>query len=113
MSRQIAAVETPLSPVPFASMAAGTPNNAPLQVKPSQQAYVQIGAFSQLANAQRSRDQTINLGPVSIVQSATAEGNPLYRVVLGPIASRAEADLRAQEIVDSGVAGARVMASLN
>jgi rare lipoprotein A len=77
------------------------------------QAFVQVGAFSQLANAERARDQAINLGPVRLIQTAQADGNPLYRVVLGPVSSRMEADVKAQEMSTNGFSGARVLASLN
>jgi rare lipoprotein A len=79
----------------------------------TQQAFVQVGAFSQMANAERLRDQASSLGPVQLVQAAQADGSPLYRVVLGPIANRAEATLKVQEMMTSGFTGARVMASLN
>jgi rare lipoprotein A len=84
---------------------------APVQA--SQQAFVQVGAFSQIANAQRLRDQAASLGPVQVVEATNSEGAPLYRVVLGPIANRAEALAKVEELNNNGIASARVMASLN
>jgi rare lipoprotein A len=84
---------------------------APAQA--SQQAFVQVGAFSQIANAQRLRDQAASLGPVQVVEATNSEGAPLYRVVLGPIANRAEALAKVEELNNNGIASARVMASLN
>jgi rare lipoprotein A len=92
-------------------VAAATPPATPSPT--TQQAFVQVGAFSQLANAERLRDQASSLGPVQLVQAAQADGSPIYRVVLGPIANRAEATLKVQEMMTSGFTGARVMASLN
>jgi rare lipoprotein A len=92
-------------------VAAVTPLTAPSPA--TQQAFVQVGAFSQMANAERLREQASSLGPVQLVQVAQADGSPLYRVVLGPIANRAEATLKVQEMMTSGFTGARVMASLN
>jgi rare lipoprotein A len=84
---------------------------APVQA--SQQAFVQVGAFSQIANAQRLRDQAASLGPVQVVEATNSEGALLYRVVLGPIANRAEALAKVEELNNNGIASARVMASLN
>lgn len=80
---------------------------------PTGPAFVQVGAFAQLANAQRLRDQAIGLGPVRVVETSQTDGNPLYRVVLGPVSSRMEADVKAQEMSTNGFTGAQVLASLN
>jgi rare lipoprotein A len=80
---------------------------------PAGPAFVQVGAFAQLANAERLRDQATSLGPVRVVETSQADGNPLYRVVLGPVSSRMEADVKAQEMSTNGFTGARVLASLN
>jgi rare lipoprotein A len=79
----------------------------------AQQVFVQVGAFSQIANAHRLRDQAASLGPVQLVEATAADGAPLYRVVLGPIADRATALAKVEEMNNSGFASARVMASLN
>jgi rare lipoprotein A len=79
----------------------------------SQQAFVQVGAFSQIANAQRLRDQAASLGPVQVIEATNSNGAPLYRVVLGPIANRTEALAKVEELNNNGIVSARVMASLN
>jgi rare lipoprotein A len=91
-------------------LASALPAPAPAENVP---AFVQVGAFSQLANAERMRDQASSLGPVRVVETTQGDGNPLYRVVLGPVSSRMEADVKAQEMSTNGFAGARVLASLN
>jgi rare lipoprotein A len=103
----LAAVEPPL---PRQTQVAQT--DAP-STGQSQQAFVQVGSFSVLANAERLRDQTSGLGPVQVVEATTAQGATLYRVVLGPVANRAEALAKVEEITNSGITSARVMASLN
>jgi rare lipoprotein A len=116
-ARQLAAT-TSVKPLPAAS--APQPVFAQASAAPaaqnsqtaSAQAFVQVGAYSQRANADRARDQAISLGPVQVVESQQANGNPLYRVVLGPVSNRAEANEKAQEMSINGFAGARVLASL-
>jgi rare lipoprotein A len=86
---------------------------APAATATSQEAFVQVGAFSQIANANRLRDQAFSLGPVQVIETTNAAGAPLYRVVLGPIVNRAEALAKVEELNSNGIASARVMASLN
>jgi rare lipoprotein A len=108
--RAVASVATPVAAA-VAEQAAVTPQQT--LTAQSGQAFVQVGAFSLLANANRLRDQTASLGPVQVVEAANAEGNTIYRVVLGPVANRAEALAKVQEINAGGTTSARVMASLN
>ena len=74
---------------------------------------MQVGAFSQRANAERLVEQSASLGPVKLLETASADGSALYRVVLGPVASRIEAAAKVQEMSTNGFMGARVLASLN
>jgi rare lipoprotein A len=83
---------------------------APVKAGP---AFVQVGAFAQRENAERLAQQAGGMGPVRVVEAAQADGNPIYRVVLGPVSNRVEADAKALELSTSGFTGARVMASLN
>jgi rare lipoprotein A len=109
----VTAIEAPLPSQPT-QVATSTPaQSTPSQSGQSQQAFVQVGAFSVLANAERLRDQTAGLGPVQVVEATNGEGNLLYRVVLGPVANRAEALAKVEEMTNSGITSARVMASLN
>jgi rare lipoprotein A len=108
-----AALIPPPRPRVVAPPPAPVASEQPAPAPQIQQAFVQLGAFSQLANAQRLRDQSANLGPVQVVEATTSEGNPLYRVVFGPVANRAEALARVEEMKAGGISSARVMASLN
>jgi rare lipoprotein A len=54
--------------------------------------FVQIGAFSDLSNAHRVRDTAGAAGPVVVDVRQSASGAELFRVRVGPFASRAEAD---------------------
>ena len=86
---------------------------ASAQPAPAGPAFVQVGAFSQRANAERLAENAQAMGPVRVVETAQADGNPLFRVVLGPVSSRVQADAKAQEMAVNGFSGARVLASLN
>ncbi|MGE0742930.1 MAG: septal ring lytic transglycosylase RlpA family protein [Hyphomonadaceae bacterium] len=54
--------------------------------------FVQVGAFSDLANAHRVRADVEAAGPVSVDMRRTASGAELFRVRVGPWGSREEAD---------------------
>jgi rare lipoprotein A len=54
--------------------------------------FVQVGAFSDPANAQRVRDAVGAAGPVVMDVRTTASGAELFRVRVGPWGSREEAD---------------------
>jgi rare lipoprotein A len=54
--------------------------------------FVQVGAFSDPANAQRVRDAVAAAGPVVMDVRTTASGAELFRVRVGPWDSREEAD---------------------
>jgi rare lipoprotein A len=65
--------------------------------------YLQLGAYAQAANAQAICMQirqkwTVNLPQVEVVESGT-----LYKLVSGPFATRAEAALAAQQVLESGL----------
>jgi rare lipoprotein A len=103
----LAAIEPPLP----RQQAALTTSQGAHEV--GQDVFVQVGAFTVLENAQRLRDQTAAFGQVQISEAITPDGRALFRVVLGPVASRAEALAKVDEINNSGQAHARVMAALN
>lgn len=77
------------------------------------QAFVQVGSFSIEANAQRLAEQAAGLGPIRVVEATSASGASLYRVVLGPVANRAQAQAKVDLLNESGFSDAQVMASLN
>ncbi len=64
--------------------------------------YVQVGAFSDLTNAHRVRDAVSAAGPVNVDVRQTASGGELFRVRVGPWASREEADAARRHLVSLG-----------
>jgi cell division protein FtsN len=74
--------------------------------------YVQAGAFGLRDNAMRRLAEVASYGPTQLLETQTAAGTPLYRVMIGPIASREEADAKAEEIASLGMAGAKVISAL-
>jgi rare lipoprotein A len=66
--------------------------------------YLQVGAFDQLANAEELRHRLLAQvpGPVNIRPGAEAEVAP-YKVHVGPLSSRAEAEAMAQRLASLGL----------
>jgi cell division protein FtsN len=64
--------------------------------------FVQVGAFSDPANAQRVRDAVAAAGPVVMDVRTTASGAELFRVRVGPWNSREEADAARQTLSSIG-----------
>ena len=54
--------------------------------------YIQIGIFSQEANAKRAADQMMAAGMAATVRSDQSNGKTYWRVIVGPAASVAERD---------------------
>lgn len=71
----------------------------------SDQLYLQVGAFDELANAEQLRHRLLAQvgGPVNIRPGAEAEVAP-YKVRVGPLSSRAEAEALAQRLANLGLA---------
>lgn len=66
--------------------------------------YLQLGAFSQAANAQAAREQHAQRWNGRLQQVDIVENNSLFRLYGGPFASRADAEATARQIQASGVA---------
>jgi rare lipoprotein A len=64
--------------------------------------YVQIGAFSDLANAHRVRDAVGAAGPVVVDVRRSSSGGELFRVRVGPWNSAAEADAARRVVASLG-----------
>jgi cell division protein FtsN len=73
--------------------------------------YVQAGAFSRRANAERALAQAAEIGQAKIVETETASGASLYRILIGPVQSQSEAAALAKAVSGQGVSGAHIMAS--
>lgn len=85
-SQPIEAVE--LAGAPMNERPVYTPQRAPA----AGHYFVQVGAYSDPANAHRVRDAVSSAGPVVVDTRTTASGAELFRVRVGPWASREEAD---------------------
>lgn len=66
--------------------------------------FVQVGAYSDLTNAHRVRDEVSAAGPVNVDVRQTANGGELFRVRLGPWQSREEADAARRRLATLGYA---------
>jgi rare lipoprotein A len=74
------------------------------QAASAQGFYLQLGAYSQAANAEAARarfasSQTLTLPPLEVV-----EYNKFFRIYSGPFATRAQADAAARQLQDGGMA---------
>ncbi|HYD87448.1 MAG TPA: septal ring lytic transglycosylase RlpA family protein [Vitreimonas sp.] len=98
----------PVEEEPRAAALAGAPLGQPQSAPPrySQPAgdgfYVQVGAYADLTNAHRVRDEVSAAGPVSVDMRQTAAGGELFRVRLGPWASREQADAARRQLSSLG-----------
>jgi len=72
--------------------------------------YVQVGAFSDLANAHRVRDAVGAAGPVVVDVRRSASGVELFRVRVGPWNNAAEADAARRSVAQLGY-GESIVAS--
>ena len=70
--------------------------------------FVQAGAFSQYANANRLRAQLSPLGNAQI-ERAMVNDREFFRVRLGPVEDVATADQLLNRVVDQGYTRARVV----
>ncbi len=76
--------------------------------KPNAQIFIQAGAFAQMDNANRVRQRIAGLGSAQIT-AVRVNGNNLFRVRLGPIASVDEADRMLARVLASGLPDARIV----
>lgn len=66
--------------------------------------FVQVGAYSDLSNAHRVRETVGVAGPVQVDVRTTASGAELFRVRVGPLESREQAEAARQALSDLGYA---------
>jgi cell division septation protein DedD len=71
---------------------------------------VQVGAFSDPANAQHVREAVSSAGQATVDTRRIASGAELFRVRVGPFASRDEADAARRTVVNLGYGEAVVAA---
>ena len=114
---QVAAVQ-PAAPVQQAAALAMKPRlaaYAPLKpVAPPPQSgieesyYIQVGSFADPANAEKARSQLASAWPVQVIE-VTGSGGTIYRVRLGPITTREDADTALEQTIFLGHADAHVL----
>jgi peptidoglycan lytic transglycosylase len=75
---------------------------------PNAQIYIQAGAFAQMDNANRVRQKLVGVGSAQIT-AVRVNGNNLFRVRLGPIASVDEADKMLARVLATGLPDARII----
>lgn len=102
----IAAAAASLLVSPAEAAPAPTSNAQPANAQHGQ-FFVQVGAFSDNSNAQALYNRVAPLGRAAIV--ATQSDTPIYRVRLGPIATREEASGVVQDLVAQGHMGAQIV----
>jgi rare lipoprotein A len=81
---------------------------APAQSGIADTFYVQVGSFANPANAERARAQLASVWPVQVIEVASSQGS-LYRVRLGPISDRADADTALEEAFQFGHKDAHIV----
>jgi cell division septation protein DedD len=101
--RLLGADDAPAYQPPVAAPAVYTPAAAP----PRGLYLVQVGAFSQRANAERTRDRAGSVGAV-LIDTIERQSGALYRVRVGPWPSRDAAEAARASVVELGFADARV-----
>lgn len=90
-------------PVPVVSVASSaTVVPAPVAGTSTGGFYLQLGAFSQAANAESLRTQLEQKWAGVLMPTEVIAQNGLYRLYSGPFASRADAEMVAQRMHDSG-----------
>ena len=70
--------------------------------------YIQLGSFSDVANAARARDQFASAWPVQFIELSGASG-PVYRVRLGPISGSDDARTALVDAQSAGFVDARLI----
>jgi len=105
---ETAAVAMPLTtvsaPAEMLAAPAATPSAATASPAAGAGYYLQLGAFSQAANAQAAREQHAQRWNGRLQQVDVVETNSLFRLYGGPFPSRADAEATARQIQASGVA---------
>lgn len=70
-------------------------------ILPKQKYYVQLGVFSQKGSAEALRQKLSQIGQVE-VSELTSGGRQLYRVRVGPVNSRVDANILVDDVLDNG-----------
>jgi rare lipoprotein A len=103
-----------LDPLPSAAPAplrweASAPAPAPaLRAAGSREFLVQAGSFRSEDNAERARARLGSIAPVEVARAQFGDGT-LYRVRIGPFASREAAASALSRVTDAGYSGAKIV----
>lgn len=101
---------SPSAPAPVTVAAAQPPKPAPAPAA-SGDFIVQLGTFSEEANARRLAQRAATFGYDAAVSNYRANGRTLYRVRVGPATTRGQADAMASALRAHGIDEARVVAA--
>ncbi|MBN1379646.1 MAG: SPOR domain-containing protein [Gammaproteobacteria bacterium] len=82
--------------------AASTEKASPTTTKASDKWIVQVGSFSREENAQVLRDKLKSSGFAAYQESAKSDVGPVYRVRIGPLKNRAEAEKLVSKLLKQG-----------
>jgi len=101
-------VEQPSQPPPRpAPQPVAQPEPEPTPVEDSWT--VQVGSFSQPANAEALRERLVGEGFKAFVSRVATDAGTMHRVRVGPVAERAEAEQLIARVRAAGHSGARVV----
>lgn len=92
----------PIVSRPLAPVATPAPVQAPIAQSRGDAFFLQAGAFGDLGNANQMRDRLRPVGPTSL-KPVMVNGSELYRVMVGPWPSRADAERARQDLAAAGV----------
>jgi rare lipoprotein A len=105
------------APVRVEAVEGGTPSRASgastaSTADPDADVYVQVGAFRHFVNAQemRARVQGADIRGVEVDRGTTHDGEPLYRVRIGPLDGIEEGDRIAGKLRRAGIGPAHIVA---
>jgi DedD protein len=101
---------SPSAPAPVTVAAAPPPKPAPAPAAGGDW-IVQLGTFSEEANARRLAQRAATFGYDAAVSNYRANGRTLYRVRVGPATTRGQADAKASALRAHGIDEARVVAA--
>jgi len=94
------------TPLPRTVGDAARVDTVPVKANPT--IYVQAGAFTQATNANKMRARLSWLGP-SEISTTLINGQEFFRVRIGPIYTVDAADGVLQQVIDEGIADARII----
>lgn len=101
---------TPATPAAGSSTTPVSTADSPRQQAPSQNLYLQVGAFSSRLNAENLRQRLSQLtGPAVHVTPGGEHPTPIYRVRIGPLGSDQEAQQLASQLLGEGITNTSVV----